>query len=102
FFYLFFFSSIRRHTKFSRDWSSDVCSSDLLRRHLRISIFHWIWMFYRMNSIFTLQKREILRPIYKSLPPKIMAISKQKFKRHSTKAFLLRLTDYIHSWSTHP
>src|SRR5690606_199945 len=28
----FFFSSRRRHTRFSRDWSSDVCSSDLLRR----------------------------------------------------------------------
>src|SRR5690606_40962722 len=27
----FFFSSRRRHTRFSRDWSSDVCSSDLLR-----------------------------------------------------------------------
>src|SRR5690606_39434211 len=27
--YLFFFSSRRRHTSFSRDWSSDVCSSDL-------------------------------------------------------------------------
>src|SRR5690606_41014952 len=27
---LFFFSSRRRHTRFSRDWSSDVCSSDLL------------------------------------------------------------------------
>src|SRR5690606_40253414 len=27
---LFFFSSRRRHTSFSRDWSSDVCSSDLL------------------------------------------------------------------------
>src|SRR5215475_87537 len=26
---VFFFSSIRRHTRFSRDWSSDVCSSDL-------------------------------------------------------------------------
>src|SRR5690606_32531592 len=26
---LFFFSSRRRHTSFSRDWSSDVCSSDL-------------------------------------------------------------------------
>src|SRR5690606_39485422 len=26
----FFFSSRRRHTSFSRDWSSDVCSSDLL------------------------------------------------------------------------
>src|SRR5690606_28894793 len=26
----FFFSSRRRHTRFSRDWSSDVCSSDLV------------------------------------------------------------------------
>src|SRR5690606_35276375 len=25
----FLFSSRRRHTRFSRDWSSDVCSSDL-------------------------------------------------------------------------
>src|SRR5256884_7329971 len=27
---LFFFSSRRRHTRCSRDWSSDVCSSDLI------------------------------------------------------------------------
>src|SRR5690606_39543911 len=27
--YSCFFSSRRRHTRFSRDWSSDVCSSDL-------------------------------------------------------------------------
>src|SRR5687768_18185212 len=27
----FFFSSRRRHTRCSRDWSSDVCSSDLLQ-----------------------------------------------------------------------
>src|SRR5215475_15603002 len=27
--FFFFFSSRRRHTIFSRDWSSDVCSSDL-------------------------------------------------------------------------
>src|SRR2546429_7892292 len=26
---IFFFSSRRRHTRCSRDWSSDVCSSDL-------------------------------------------------------------------------
>src|SRR5690606_40050937 len=26
-----FFSSRRRHTRFSRDWSSDVCSSDLVQ-----------------------------------------------------------------------
>src|SRR5690606_40239789 len=29
----FFFSSRRRHTRFSRDWSSDVCSSDLRLFH---------------------------------------------------------------------
>src|SRR5688572_28285979 len=29
-FYFFFFSSRRRHTRFDCDWSSDVCSSDLL------------------------------------------------------------------------
>src|SRR5687768_18256798 len=29
FFCFFFFSSRRRHTRCSRDWSSDVCSSDL-------------------------------------------------------------------------
>src|SRR5690606_39296245 len=31
----FFFSSRRRHTSFSRDWSSDVCSSDLTRLGVR-------------------------------------------------------------------
>src|SRR2546422_7080163 len=33
FYFFFFFSSRRRHTRCSRDWSSDVCSSDL--RELR-------------------------------------------------------------------
>src|SRR5215217_8917746 len=28
-FFFFFFSSRRRHTSYWRDWSSDVCSSDL-------------------------------------------------------------------------
>src|SRR6266542_415974 len=31
FFFFFFFSSRRRHTRCYRDWSSDVCSSDLAR-----------------------------------------------------------------------
>src|SRR2546429_2273153 len=31
----FFFSSRRRHTRCSRDWSSDVCSSDLEHHHSR-------------------------------------------------------------------
>src|SRR3712207_7965182 len=29
----FFFSSRRRHTRYWRDWSSDVCSSDLNSSH---------------------------------------------------------------------
>src|SRR5947209_20177096 len=29
----FFFSSRRRHTRYWRDWSSDVCSSDLKTQH---------------------------------------------------------------------
>src|SRR5438874_8920818 len=32
FFFFFFFSSRRRHTRSLRDWSSDVCSSDLQAR----------------------------------------------------------------------
>src|SRR5690606_41193776 len=32
------FSSRRRHTRFSRDWSSDVCSSDLLGPDARTKV----------------------------------------------------------------
>src|SRR5690606_39698824 len=42
----FFYSSRRQHTSFSRDWSSDVCSSDLI----------WI-------KIFTLKTKEELDAI---------------------------------------
>src|SRR2546429_8292365 len=34
--YFFFFSSRRRHTRCSRDWSSDVCSSDLSEISLKL------------------------------------------------------------------
>src|SRR5256884_867994 len=33
---LFFFSSRGRHTRCSRDWSSDVCSSDLLEQEYEL------------------------------------------------------------------
>src|SRR5690606_40523059 len=32
------FSSRRRHTRFSRDWSSDVCSSDLYRHRISVEV----------------------------------------------------------------
>src|SRR6266550_4803052 len=37
-FFCFFFSSRRRHTRCSRDWSSDVCSSDLPQRDLLVIV----------------------------------------------------------------
>src|SRR2546426_5956466 len=33
-YFFFFFSSRRRHTRLQGDWSSDVCSSDLVSRAL--------------------------------------------------------------------
>src|SRR3712207_4045298 len=37
-FVFFFFSSRRRHTRYWRDWSSDVCSSDLIAITMLMSI----------------------------------------------------------------
>src|SRR6266508_1269795 len=37
----FFFSSRRRHTRWPRDWSSDVCSSDLLKSRSRTNTRSW-------------------------------------------------------------
>src|SRR2546422_3099342 len=39
----FFFSSRRRHTRCSRDWSSDVCSSDLSDVLVRITTCHRVY-----------------------------------------------------------
>src|SRR5256885_5123225 len=36
FLFFFFFSSRRRHTRLQGDWSSDVCSSDLVVDHQRL------------------------------------------------------------------
>ena len=43
---VFFFSSRRRHTRYWRDWSSDVCSSDLasqpeIARQLKSQLKAW-------------------------------------------------------------
>src|SRR5438093_9641704 len=39
---VFFFSSRRRHTRLVSDWSSDVCSSDLLRETGSASRFVYV------------------------------------------------------------
>src|SRR5256886_4160049 len=42
----FFFSSRRRHTRFDCDWSSDVCSSDLIVGGLVDHYFGWRQAFF--------------------------------------------------------
>src|SRR6185312_3073800 len=37
--FFFFFSSRRRHTRSDRDWSSDVCSSDLVEESVDLDVF---------------------------------------------------------------
>src|SRR5216684_4131214 len=78
----FFFSSRRRHTRCSRDWSSDVCSSDLLAhgrlRHLRRAVdvfgYHLASVDMRQNSdvhervIAELAKAVSVCPDYRNLP----------------------------------
>src|SRR5207245_4314024 len=41
--HFFFFSSRRRHTRCYRDWSSDVCSSDLLRVEPIVQADDWLY-----------------------------------------------------------
>src|SRR5690606_40834865 len=69
---MFFFSSRRRHTRFSRDWSSDVCSSDLHQfRHAHLA-HHKFTMLHVKDESFaplTTAQYEALpaaaRPIYR-------------------------------------
>ena len=56
---LFFFSSRRRHTMLRRDWSSDVCSSDL---HCIISIKNQVWQRFTILEAVVLATALCLRP----------------------------------------
>src|SRR5699024_11763971 len=50
-FFFFFFSSRRRHTRSKRDWSSDVCSSDLSVSGAISSLFYLSYCFAIVFSI---------------------------------------------------
>src|SRR2546429_8257304 len=48
---MFFFSSRRRHTRCSRDWSSDVCSSDLAVREVRYDPYQMVAAAQRLSAV---------------------------------------------------
>src|SRR5690554_6967366 len=57
FFFFFFFSSRRRHTRCGRDWSSDVCSSDLSFLYLLTQSLEFaaikLFLFFHKFSTYT-------------------------------------------------
>src|SRR5690349_1000796 len=59
FFFFFFFSSRRRHTRSLRDWSSDVCSSDLLAASETAAECAKAWKLaqqWRIDGVLSLEK----------------------------------------------
>src|SRR5699024_12102194 len=65
----FFFSSRRRHTRSKRDWSSDVCSSDLSNGNLYSLIFSswihvWTISLFREMNITSVFYMKIIRHIF--------------------------------------
>src|SRR5690606_39759001 len=68
-----FFSSRRRHTRFSRDWSSDVCSSDLTDNSDR-------WLRRRMVPIRSriIATEELPEGLMATLMPKLMMCSETR------------------------
>src|SRR2546421_964172 len=77
--FFFFFSSRRRHTRSDRDWSSDVCSSDLSAAAVPSSA----------TSISSAPRRAPKR----GLPPTSRLRSTRDFKERSRSVFSRRL-DY--------
>src|SRR3989440_9652792 len=61
--HFFFFSSRRRHTRSDRDWSSDVCSSDLqIFRHLDRNVEGWAAPWDRLIFDFSLRIYHVFYP----------------------------------------
>src|SRR2546429_7115346 len=63
--FFFFFSSRRRHTRCSRDWSSDVCSSDL-EAYPRPQQTYCGTISYEVEHIGSHQERVWLRQVIES------------------------------------
>src|SRR3712207_8484735 len=66
----FFFSSRRRHTRYWRDWSSDVCSSDLISEGFLPPAWAIVW-FVLAAPFFVLGLRSVARQVQASPESKL-------------------------------
>ena len=58
--FVFFFSSRRRHTRLQGDWSSDVCSSDLRVPVENVKTLKtWLWVFSATDNLKNLKLHHI-------------------------------------------
>src|SRR5690606_41176548 len=80
------FSSRRRHTCFSREWSSDVCSSDLghldiIRRGSRVFDRLIVAVLHNASKkpLFTLEERmELIREVTKGMRSEARRVGKER------------------------
>src|SRR2546422_4388220 len=86
---VFFFSSRRRHTRCSRDWSSDVCSSDLFVRRQCADLF------FSQSPALSGSAGRLGRP--RSSSPERGAESRRDAKRREHHRNATKGETYIHS-----
>src|SRR3712207_7367606 len=86
----FFFSSRRRHTRYWRDWSSDVCSSDLPVRYTGFPIPNAYVVGYGLDY------RELYRnlPFLCELKPEVYARDHRSEERRVGKECRSRWSPY--------
>src|SRR2546429_3744705 len=76
---IFFFSSRRRHTRCSRDWSSDVCSSDLYLTGWQ-QIFTYVKQFYLQEATGTYINRNHYAGLLEMILPFAVVMALQKIR----------------------
>src|SRR2546430_8692896 len=76
----FFFSSRRRHTRFDCDWSSDVCSSDLLYGSRIPQMFGFVAILVGLgHSVLAMSGEESLAQVYREIEsPKLPNLKKAR------------------------
>src|SRR6266480_5543609 len=105
---LFFFSSRRRHTRLTCDWSSDVCSSDLAHAIAVIAndgVSYTPHLVKSVQSLKTGEVREIARDPASSLgvKPEYLAVIKNALvgvNREGTSAAAFKNSKYVSGGKT--